>query len=733
MDKGPLKFHSQSQADIELPREFERLREMAYNLWWAWNPRARRMFSHINPGLWAIYRNPVEMLINIEPHHWEAFLEDDSFLTTYRSLTRELDNYMRGWREAWFAKNYPEYTGGPFAYFSTEFGLTEALSSYSGGLGILSGDHCKSASDLGLPFVGVGLLYKNGYFDQEIEPDGRQQHFYPRFDFTRLPIRPLLGGSGRQQTVEIEFPNRSVYAAVWLAQVGRIPTLLLDTDISKNEPADRPITGQLYVSGREMRLCQEIVLGMGGVRALHALGIEPACWHMNEGHSAFLVLERARWLVVKNGLSFADACKEVSKNSIFTTHTPVPAGNEAFDVGLIRKYFANYSKEMQISLDQLIELGLPPGTNGHEPFSMTVLALHLSRFSNGVSQLHAQVSNEMWQHVFRGLPAEKHPIKAVTNGVHTETWLGFQTAELFDKYLTPAWRDNLMDDLFWKRGVANIPNRELWEVHNLQKDTLIRYARTRVRNTLARHGCSPDELRTVEELLDPHALTIGFARRFATYKRADLLFRDFDRLRKILKNPDRPVQILFAGKAHPADKAGQDLIRRIWEVSLHSDLRGRIVFLENYNMRVARVMVCGVDVWLNTPRRPQEASGTSGMKAPVNGAINFSISDGWWPEAANNENGWTIGSTKPAANDDAQDAADSESLYKLLEEKIIPLYYKRDAEGLPQDWIKTMKSSIATILPRFSTARMVRDYTEKFYLPAARAVGAQTAEAEKGW
>jgi glycogen phosphorylase len=730
MDRLLHKFRSAPLADIELPREVAGLRTLAYNLWWTWNPQARRMFAHIHPGLWAMYRNPVELFINIEPHHWESLLEDDVFLTMYKSVYREFEAYTKSAKDTWFAKNHPDYQGGPFVYFSTEFGFHECLRTYSGGLGVLSGDHCKSASDLGLPFIGLGPLYRHGYFEQEIEPDGRQQHFYPSYDFSRLPILPLLGDDGRQLQVTVDFPDRKVWVQVWLAQVGRVPVLLLDTDTNRNDPADRPITGQLYVSGREMRICQEIVTGIGGVRVLHALGIEPSCWHMNEGHCAFLCLERVRGRV-KAGVPFAEACREVAKNSVFTTHTPVPAGNEAFDVSLVKKYFQPCCEELGTNVDDLLNLGLSYPGHGHQPFSLTVLALRLSSYANGVSQLHGNVSNDMWRHVFKDAKPTDVPIKAITNGVHTQTWLGYQMSELFDRYLTPAWRHNLMDELFWKRGVANIPDREVWEVHNLQKENLVRFARGRVREQLARHGCSPDELRGVEELLDPNALTIGFARRFATYKRADLLFRDFDRLHALLKDPDRPVQIIFAGKAHPADKPGQDLIRRIFEISRYSDLRGRVVF----NLRIARQLVQGVDVWLNTPRRPHEASGTSGMKAPVNGGINFSIADGWWCEALTptNDNGWTVGNGMDYENPDMQDYEDSQSLYQLLEAQIIPLFYRRNEDGLPVDWIKVMKASLATVLPRFSTARMVRDYTQHAYLPAAKRGGVVPVPAETGW
>ena len=434
------------------------------------------MFAHIQPGLWAIYRNPVELLINIEPHHWETLLEDDVFLTMYKSVLREFDTYMKLTGTAWFAKNHPELQRRSVCLFLLRIRFSRKPPHLLRGLGILSGDHCKSASNLGLPFIGIGPLYKNGYFEQEVEPDGRQQHFYPSYDFSRLPILPLLGNDGRQLVVSLPFPERKIYIRVWLAQVGRVPVLLLDTDTPKNEPADPPITGQLYVSGREMRICQEIVIGMGGVRVLKALGIEPSCWHMNEGHCAFLTLERIRDYI-KNGLSFADACREVAKSSVFTTHTPVPAGNEAFDVHLIRKYFQDYCDKTGLTLDQLINLGLSNPGESHQPFSMTILALNLSSYCNGVSQLHGQVSNHMWRHVFKNLKPTEQPVKAITNGVHTQTWLGYQMSDVLDKYLTPAWRDNLMDDLFWKRGVANIPDRELWEVHQMQKENLIRFAR----------------------------------------------------------------------------------------------------------------------------------------------------------------------------------------------------------------------------------------------------------------
>jgi starch phosphorylase len=718
-------------TDIKLPRELSRLREMAYNLWWTWNSRARRMFSHIEPGLWAHYRNPVELLINIEATRWESLLADDSFLTSYRSVLRDFEAYLKP-KETWFKKQHPDYNGGPIAYFSTEFGFHESLRVYSGGLGVLSGDHCKSASDLGIPFVGVGLMYRHGYFEQEVEPDGRQQHFYPNYDFSRLPLLPVCDEHGKQVTVEVDFPDRIVYARAWEARVGRISVYLLDTDTPKNDPADRPITGELYVSGRDMRLCQEIVLGMGGVRLLRALRIQPAAWHMNEGHCAFLALERARERVQSQNISFDDACKQIAVNTVFTTHTPVPAGNEVFEIDLIRKYFWKFCEDVKIPIEKLIELGQSYPGHGAQPFNLTVLALKLSSYANGVSQLHGKVANDMWHHVGKDQKSQQNRIDAITNGVHTETWTGFQIGEMFDKYLTPSWKFNLMDPLFWQKQIANIPDREMWEVHLLQKENLIRFARNRTRNMLARHGHSPDELRAVENLLDPNVLTIGFARRFATYKRADLLFRDVHRLTAILKNKEKPVQIVYAGKAHPADKDGQGLIQRIFNMAMYSELRGHILFIENYDIHVARMLVAGVDVWMNTPRRPREASGTSGQKAAINGAINFSILDGWWCEAPP-ETGWTIGNGQQFDNPDMQDYEDAMSLYDVLEKQIVPLYYNRDDDGLPMGWINKMKTSITELIPRFSSARMVRDYVEKAYLPAARRAAPVETPAEVAW
>ena len=538
-------------ADIELPADVERLRDLAYDLWWSWSPAATRLFAWIDPEHWRRYHNPVQLLINVEPAHWMRLLSDPEFRRAFDLVIQDLDAYRS--RPRWF-EQASQALPGAVAYFSMEFGIHESLGTYSGGLGVLSGDHCKAASDLGVPLVGVGLLYRSGYFRQTVDADGFQQHIYPNYDFARLPILPVQAPNGGVLTVPIDLPGRVVQAAVWKAQVGRVPVLMLDTDIPLNDPADRPITGVLYVRGREMRLCQEIVLGVGGVRALHALGIHPSVWHMNEGHVAFLGLERVRERV-RSGDSLDEGLRAVSRNTVFTTHTPVPAGNEAFDKGLVRRYLDFLVREIGCEPDQLLSLGADNGN-----FNMTVLAIRLSSSTNGVSKLHGAVSSAMWRHLWPGEPAE--PVGAVTNGVHTPSWLGPEMRALYVTALGPDWEAHLLDPEPWKR-IHEVPDADLWAAHRGQKERLVRFVRERVRQQSARHGFSPDELRQIEGLLDPHALTIGFARRFATYKRAMLILSDMDRLRALLSDPNRPLQFLFAGKAHPADREGQERIRRL--------------------------------------------------------------------------------------------------------------------------------------------------------------------------
>jgi len=693
-------------ADIVLPPEMERLRDLAYDLWWSWSPQATRLFAWIDPDHWRRYHNPVQLLINVEPDQWRRLLSDQEFRRTYDSVFQSLDAYRA--RPRWFAQ-HSERLPGPVAYFSMEFGIHESLGIYSGGLGVLSGDHCKAASDLGVPLVGVGLLYQSGYFRQSVDGDGYQQHIYPNYDFARLPVLPVKAPSGGVLTVPVDLPGRIVQAAVWKAQVGLVPVLMLDTDIPLNEPADRHITGILYVRGREMRLCQEIVLGVGGVRALRALGIAPAVWHMNEGHVAFLGLERARE-IVSRGDGLGDALKAVARNAVFTTHTPVPAGNESFDRSLVQRYLATWVRDVGCDPEDALALG---SDNGN--FNLTVLAIRLSSSVNGVSKLHGQVSSGLWRHLWPASP--ESPVSYVTNGVHTESWIGPEMRSLYTHHLDPAWEEHLLDPDFWKR-IHNIPDPDLWAAHRSQKERLIRFVREKLRLQGARHGLSPDELRGVEGILDPHALTIGFARRFATYKRAVLILSDRERFRALLSAATRPVQLVFAGKAHPADREGQDLIRRLFLLT-QAEFRGKLVFLEDYDIEMSRMLVQGCDLWLNTPRRPQEASGTSGQKSPINGGLNLSILDGWWVEAFRGDNGWAIGDGKPSADVETQDREDAAALYRCLEDEVVPRFFDRDADGFPRKWIQAMKASIETVVPHFSAHRMVRDYTEGIYLPAA--------------
>lgn len=715
-------------ADIELPRELEGLYALAYNLWWTWTPSARELFASIDAATWARYRNPVELLINVEPRHWYPLLEDEDFLTRCRRVVGALDEYLAS-GSCWY-DHQPRKLTAPVAYVSMEYGLHKSLAIYSGGLGILSGDHCKSASDLGLPFVAVGLLYRRGYFQQTIDAEGIQQHTYPEYDFSRLPLRPIASATGRELRVELALPGRTLEVKLWLAQVGRVPLILLDTDLPENDPSDRPIADQLYVQGREMRLVQEIVLGMGAAKALAALDIEPSVWHINEGHSAFLQLERLRTMVA-GGLDPELGLDRLRATTAFTTHTPVPAGNEQFPVRLVEKYTARAAEQAGLGVERLLALGRG---NGDEVFNLTALAIRTAAVINGVSQRNAEVTSAMWRSLF---PAGGHqPIRAITNGVHTESWLGPAMRELFERYLGRDWSTLLLEPAGWQ-AIDEIPDHALWQAHGAQKARLARFARARMRRQMARHGKSPDELRAIDGRFDPHALTIGFARRFATYKRADLLFADRERLRALLAHAERPVQILFAGKAHPADRPGQALIRSIVELSRSERLTGRIFFLENYDMRMGCMLVQGVEVWLNTPRMPLEASGTSGMKAAANGVLNLSILDGWWPEGYDGENGWAIDAranrvagTRLAAGTDApmseaeQDGADAAALYRLLEEEVIPLYYDQDEAGIPRRFVARMRHAIKTLTPAFSADRMVRDYAREAYFPCAECGGA---------
>ncbi|MFN2226108.1 MAG: alpha-glucan family phosphorylase [Anaerolineae bacterium] len=703
-----------------LPESLERLRDLAHNLWWSWNPEAIELFRRLDRDLWEdTGHNPVLMLGAIRQERLEQVAEDDGFRSHLDRVYREFDRYMKS-SGPWYAKAHPDRAGVRIAYFSAEFGLTESLGIYAGGLGILAGDHLKSASDLGLPFVGVGLLYQQGYFRQYLNPDGWQQELYPNNDFYNLPLTLERQLSGAPLTVTVELPGRQVQAQIWRAQVGRVPLYLLDTNIEANRPVDRDITDQLYGGDDDMRIRQEILLGIGGVRALEALGLRPTVCHMNEGHSAFLALERIRLMMEECQLSFAEAREAATGGHVFTTHTPVPAGIDWFHPDLLDRYFSAYYPKLGLSRHEFLGLGRmnPDDPNGY--FCMALLAMRLAHKINGVSQLHAKVSRRMWQEAWPQVPADDIPIMGITNGIHARSWISHDMADLYDRYLGPRWIERPAEQEVWQR-VMRIPDEELWRTHERRRERLVAFARRTLSQQLEQRGSRPAEIRQAEEVLDPEALTIGFARRFATYKRGTLLFHDLERLGRIVGDRERPVQIIFAGKAHPKDNPGKELIRQIIHHARRPEFRNRIVFLEDYDMVVARYLVQGVDVWLNTPRRPHEASGTSGMKATANGALNLSVLDGWWDEGYTPETGWAIGRGEEYADDQAeyQDRVEANAIYDLLEKEIVPLFYERGRDGLPRGWITKMKAAMRDHAGVFNTNRMVRQYTELCYLPSA--------------
>jgi len=706
-----------------LPPKLEQLRDLAYNLWWTWNPEAIDLFRRLDRDLWELTgHNPVLMLGTVRQERLEQSAEDDGFAAHLQRVYREFERYVNA-GQTWYQKNHsaelPEKPS--IAYFSAEFGITESLGIYAGGLGILAGDHLKSASDLGLPLIGVGLLYQQGYFRQYLNPDGWQQENYPENDFYNMPVTLERQLSGAPLIVEVEYPTGMVGAQVWRAQVGRVPLYLLDTNINSNKPADRDITDQLYGGDDDMRIRQEIMLGIGGIRALEALGLPPTVCHMNEGHSAFLALERTRLLMAKYEISFAEAREATTAGLVFTTHTPVPAGIDWFHPNLVDRYFSFYYPRLGLTREEFLGLGRmdPNDPNGY--FCMAILAMRLANRINGVSRLHGRVSRKMWQAVWPQVPVDEVPILSITNGVHTRSYISHDMSDLFDRYLGPRWVEQPANHSIWTR-VMRIPDEELWRTHERRRERLVTFARSRLRAQLQKRGSQLSEIRQAEEVLDPEALTIGFARRFATYKRATLLFHDVERLVRIVSDKERPVQILFAGKAHPRDNPGKELIREIIHQARRAEFRNRIVFLEGYDVNVARYLVQGVDIWLNTPRRPHEASGTSGMKATSNGALNLSVLDGWWDEAYTTDTGWAIGHGEEYGEDqyEYQDRVEANALYDLLEKEIIPLFYVRGRDGLPRDWIARMKSAIRDHAAVFNTNRMVREYFERCYLSSAQ-------------
>jgi len=698
-----------------LPERLLPLGILARNLWWTWVPYASDLFSRMDSDLWEKTRhNPVDLLGALPQERLEALAADDAFLSNMDQMVGDLNAYLG--RRTWFEQVHGSSTDLQIAYFSAEFGLHESLPIYSGGLGVLAGDHLKSASDLGIPLVGVGLLYRRGYFRQYLNRDGWQQEVRTAYDFERLPLH-LETAEGQPRKISVEIASREVFAQIWRAQVGRVPLLLLDTDLPENNPEDRSITDELYGGDLRHRIRQEILLGVGGVRAIQVMGYKPTVYHLNEGHSAFLAIERVRQGMEREKLTLAEAIESVRGGSVFTTHTSVPAGHDVFPAELMREHFGPLCSRLSVPLDALLRLGRVRPEEAGEPFCMTVLALRTCSQVNGVSRLHGSVTRKIWAELYPKVPREEIPIAHVTNGIHIPSWYSRDIARLYSRYLGPRWQEDPVDQLVWQR-VERIPDAELWRARERLREQLVSFSRQRLQEQLRRRGMPLAVVRSADEVLDPDALTIGFSRRFAVYKRAGLLLRDPDRLARILNNPDGPVQIVFAGKAHPADHPGKHMMREIVHMASEMRFRRRIVFIEDYDIEVARRLVQGADVWLNTPRRPLEASGTSGMKAVVSGGLHLSVLDGWWAEAHTPESGWAIGDGEEYEDPEVQDQVESEALYDLLEQEVVPLFYHRGADGLPRGWIERIKASMIAHCPVFNTNRMVEQYTRCFYLSA---------------
>lgn len=700
-----------------LPPKLELLKELSYNLWWTWNPEAISLFRRLDPDLWEeTNHNPVMLLSRVSQERLLEAESDDGLMSTMNTVYSNFKEYMDN-STTWFKNHTVTPSNLLIAYFSAEYGLTECLPLYSGGLGILAGDHLKSSSEIGIPLVAIGTLYQKGYFRQYLNPDGWQQEFYPVTDYGFLPIKLVKNEDGSPMVLPLEFPDRTVYFQVWRADVGRTRLFLLDTNIKRNCQTDQDLTDYLYGGDNEMRISQEIILGIGGMRALSAMGYEPTVCHMNEGHSAFLTLERIRKLIEEKKLGFREATEVVASSSIFTTHTPVPAGSDYFKPELVERYFSEYVKKLGISMKEFLSLGRKHADDDKEHFCMTILALRLSRYHNAVAKLHEETSKHLWKDVWPDLPVKENPITYITNGICPKAWVSLEFRELFDRYLGPKWPDTPEDPNIWKR-VDLIPNEELWRTHERRRERLVAFARSRLQNQMRKQNASRREIEAVSEILDSKALTLAVSRRFAAYKRADIIFTDKERLSKLLGDSEKPVQIIFSGKAHPKDEHGKEIIRTIIHMCREEPFNRRILFIEDYDMNVARYLVQGCDVWLNTPRRPLEASGTSGMKAAINGVLNFSVLDGWWDEAYSPDVGWSVGQGETYDDSEYCDLVESRYLYNVLEKEIIPLFYDRGNDLISRGWIEKMKNSIRTLGPIFTTNRMVREYTEKFYLNA---------------
>lgn len=730
----PIRTFNVSPA---LPKQLEPLRKLAYNLHWSWNVETTALFRRLERDLWEWSRhNPVLMLGTISQQRLQEVAEDEGFLAQMERAVRQLEEYLAE-QSTWYQKQRGVARQECYAYFSAEFGLTDCLPIYSGGLGVLAGDHLKSASDLGLPLVGVGLLYQKGYFAQYLNADGWQQEQYPINDFYNMPLYLERQADGSELQIQVDYPGRTVHARVWRVQVGRVPLYLLDTNLEFNSEYDQNITDYLYGGDLDIRIHQEIMLGIGGVRMLAALGLSPTVYHMNEGHSAFLALERVHQLIQKDGLTFAEARQVAQASQLFTTHTPVPAGIDLFPPDKVMYYMGHYASSFRLPREEFLALGRENSGDFDAPLSMANLAIKMAGFVNGVSQLHGEVSQTMFKGLWSNLPPTEVPITAITNGVHARSRVSEINQDIYDNYLGPGWSDAPPDDPIWER-VKSIPDEELWRSHERCRYQLIVFARNRLQQSLRDQGASSTEIARAAEVLDPTVLTIGFARRFATYKRASLFMRDLERIRQILlgssplkasASEKQPmVQFVIAGKAHPKDIPGKELIREIVHFSRQAGIRDHVVYLPDYDTHVAKLMVSGCDVWLNTPLRPLEASGTSGMKAAMNGLPNLSTLDGWWAEADYVRTGWPIGRGEVYDDIKYQNDIESNALYELLEQEVMPLFYRRDEQGVPRGWVAKMKDCIRLNCPVFNTARMLREYAVRGYFPASERYMNMTAE-----
>ncbi len=707
-----------TSTDVSAQTLYEKCYALARNLWWAWHPEVVNLFRDLDPIRWRqLDHNPIALLREFTPERLEMRAAEMVLYSRINHAYRQLKQYVSS-KHPWSATNAGVLGGKPVAYFSAEFGIHESVPIYSGGLGVLSGDHIKSASGLGVPLIAVGLFYDQGYFKQYLDEDGYQREEYMDTKVENLPIEQAVTPDGKPITIQIETRNGNLLAKVLHMQVGRVPLYLLDCDVEGNSPQDRELTSRLYGGDERTRIRQELVLGIGGMRALEALGIDPGVFHLNEGHSAFAPLEAIRVRMAEDGLTFDDALRDVAQQTVFTTHTPVPAGHDRFEGHLIEEHLGPLRDKLGISYEQLMGLGRVEPQNEGETFCMTVLGLKLSRRANAVSSLHGHVSRRMWAHLWPWRVEEEIPIGHITNGVHVPSWLAFQMQQLYDRYFPFNWQNRMGEPEVWQE-IYGVDPGELWETHNSLKALLLAFVRRRVSRQCRRRGESDEAVEGARNLLDPQALTIGFSRRFATYKRADLIISDMERTLKILQDESRPVQFIFAGKAHPKDEPGKQLIKSIANTRLDPRFRNRIVFIEDYDINVCRHLIQAVDVWLNNPRRPLEASGTSGQKVVLNGGLNCSILDGWWAEAYDGSNGFAIGKGTSHVDTNITDRRDGKALYQVLEDEVIPRFYDRDIDGLPRQWIEMMKSSIATLAWRFSSHRMVADYVRASYVPAA--------------